>query len=131
MPEATLLPDLITQAADRSPGALALTNGEASLSYGELEASVGQFASGLLAIGLLRGERKFAYPLEQFIDARPLEGIADILRLAPDPRGAWLWLRQPNATLGQKSPLACLRAGRKAAVLEAAASDLPLEREFA
>lgn len=82
-------------------------------------------------VGLLRGERKFAYPLEQFIDARPLEGIADILRLAQDPRGAWLWLRQPHAALGQKSPLSCLRAGRKAAVLDAAATDLPPDREFA
>lgn len=82
-------------------------------------------------IGLLRGERKFAYPLEQFIDSRPLEGLAEILRFAPHPRSAWFWLRQPNAALGQKSPLACLRAGRKEAVLEAAAADLPLEREFA
>lgn len=82
-------------------------------------------------IGLLRGERKFAYPLEQFVDARPIEGLIEILRLASDPRSAWLWLRQPNAALGQKTPLECLRAGRKTAVLEAAAADLPLEREFA
>lgn len=82
-------------------------------------------------VGMLRGERKFAYPMEQFIEARPLEGLADILRLAQDPRGAWFWLRQPHAALGQKSPLSCLRAGRKAAVLDAAAIDLPPDREFA
>jgi hypothetical protein len=82
-------------------------------------------------IGLLRGERKFAYPLEQFIDGRPIEGLIEILRLASDSRSAWLWLRQPNAAFGQKTPLACLRSGRKTAVLEAAAADLPLEREFA
>jgi hypothetical protein len=82
-------------------------------------------------IGLLRGERKLAYPLEQFVDARPLEGIAEILRLAPDARGVWLWMRQPSAALGGKTPLACLRAGRKASVLEVAEADLPLERDFA
>jgi hypothetical protein len=81
-------------------------------------------------VGLLRGERKLAYPLEQFVDARPLEGIAEVLRLAPDARGGWLWLRQPNPALGRKTPLACLRAGRKASVLEAAEADLPLERDF-
>lgn len=105
--------------------------GEIELQLGIPRSTLNSWQQRGAVVGLLRGERKFAYPLEQFIDARPLEGIADILRLAPDPRGAWLWLRQPNATLGQKSPLACLRAGRKAAVLEAAASDLPLEREFA
>lgn len=82
-------------------------------------------------VGLLRGERKLAYPLEQFVDARPLEGIAEILRLVPDARGGWLWLRQPNAALGRKTPLACLRAGHKASVLEAAQADLPLEHNFA
>jgi hypothetical protein len=82
-------------------------------------------------IGLLRGERKLAYPLEQFVDARPLEGIAEVLRVAPDARGGWLWLRQPNTALGRKTPLDCLREGRKASVLEAAKADLPLERDFA
>jgi hypothetical protein len=82
-------------------------------------------------IGLLRGERKLAYPLEQFVDARPLEGIGEILRLVPDARGGWLWLRQPNAALGGKTPMACLRAGHKASVLEVAHADLPLERDFA
>ena len=78
-------------------------------------------------VGLLRGERKLAYPLEQFVDTRPLEGIAEILPLAPDARNGWLWLRQPNAALGHKTPLSCLREGSKAIVLEAAQADLPLK----
>ncbi len=82
-------------------------------------------------IGLLRGERKLAYPLEQFVDNRPLEGLSEVVRLVPDARGAWLWLRQPNSTLDGKTPLESLRAGRKAAVISAAEADLPLEREFA
>lgn len=105
---------------------------------GEIEKQLGVRRSTLngwvkrgAVVGLLRGERKLAYPLEQFVDNRPLEGLAEVLRLAPDPRGAWLWLRQPNAALDGRTPLACLRGGRKAAVLQAAAADLPLDRDVA
>lgn len=63
-------------------------------------------------MGLLRGERKLAYPLEQFVDARPIEGIADVLKVITDPRAAWLWLRQPHAALQKRTPLAVL-AGRQ------------------
>lgn len=60
-------------------------------------------------VGLLRGERKLAYPLDQFVDARPLEGIADVLKVAPDARSAWLWLRQPHGALDQRTPLEVMR----------------------
>jgi hypothetical protein len=77
-------------------------------------------------VGLLRGERKLAYPLDQFVDARPLEGMAEILRVAPDARAAWLWLRQPHPALEGEAPLALLRrGGAKAKVAEVA------ERDFA
>ncbi len=61
-------------------------------------------------IGLLRGQRKLAYPLEQFIDGRPLQGIADVLAVAPDARSAWLWMRQPHSALDGETPLAALHA---------------------
>lgn len=105
---------------------------------GEIEQRLGVGRSTLntwvkrgAVIGLLRGERKLAYPLEQFVDNRPLEGLAEVVRLAPDPRGAWLWLRQSNAALKGKTPLEVLRSGGKPAVLEAAAADLPIERDVA
>lgn len=65
-------------------------------------------------VGLLRGERKLAYPLEQFVDARPIEGIADVLTVITDPRAAWLWMRQPHAALEGRTPLSVLasREGR-------------------
>ena len=66
MAESTLLPELITQAAGRSTHAIAITSGTASLSYGELDASVKQFASGLLALGLGRGERVGIYLEKRF-----------------------------------------------------------------
>jgi hypothetical protein len=74
-------------------------------------------------IGLLRGERKLAYPLEQFVDARPLEGLADVLKVAPDARSAWLWLRQPHGALQHRSPLDVLKDGGREAVVRVAERD--------
>ena len=98
----------------------------------EIEASLGIPRSTLskwqqrkAIVGLLRGERKLAYPLEQFVDGRPLEGIADILGLAPDARSAWLWLRQAHGALNGRRPLEVLKSGRRADVVEVA------ERDFA
>ena len=76
-------------------------------------------------VGLLRGERKLAYPLEQFVDARPLEGIADVLRMAPDARSAWLWLRQPHGAVNDRAPIEALKSGERDSVVTAA------ERDFA
>ena len=74
-------------------------------------------------IGLLRGQRKLAYPLEQFVDARPLEGVADILRVTPDARSAWLWLRQPHGALQDRLPLDVLKEGGREAVVRVAERD--------
>ncbi|WP_242187210.1 antitoxin Xre/MbcA/ParS toxin-binding domain-containing protein [Sphingomonas sp. CARO-RG-8B-R24-01] len=83
---------------------------------GEIEEQLGIPRSTLsnwqqrgVVIGLLRGERKLAYPLEQFVDARPLEGISDVLKVAPDARSAWLWLRQQHGALNEHTPLEILR----------------------
>ncbi|HMC14229.1 MAG TPA: acyl-CoA ligase (AMP-forming), exosortase A system-associated [Albitalea sp.] len=57
MPEATLLHDLVHVAAQRSPNAMALTYGGASLSYAATDSAVTAFASGLLQLGLQRAER--------------------------------------------------------------------------
>jgi hypothetical protein len=78
-------------------------------------------------VGLLRGQRKLAYPLEQFIDGRPLQGIADILAVAPDARSAWLWMRQPHGALGEQTPLAVLRAGKQEQVSAVARRDFSRE----
>ncbi len=74
-------------------------------------------------IGLLRGERKLAYPLDQFVDARPLEGVADILKVTPDARSAWLWLRQPHGALQDRLPLDVLKEGGREAVVRVAERD--------
>ncbi len=52
-----LLPQLIADAARRSPDAPALSCGRETLSYAALQARVEAAASGLLCLGLARGER--------------------------------------------------------------------------
>jgi len=74
-------------------------------------------------IGLLRGERKHVYPLEQFVDARPMQGIGDVAKIAPDERAAWLWLRQPHGRFDMRPPLDLLKAGQRDAVIQAAERD--------
>ena len=68
MPESSLLFELISTAADKSPDAVALSSGAQSLRYAELWAQVRSAASGLLALGLQRGERVAIY-LEKRIEA--------------------------------------------------------------
>lgn len=66
MRDSTLLPDLISCAAERDSMAPALTYGNATLSYGKLHESVGQFANGLHFLGLQRGERVAIYLEKRF-----------------------------------------------------------------
>lgn len=76
-----------------------------------------------VVIGLLRGERKHVYPLDQFVDARPMQGIADVAKIAPDERAAWLWLRQPHGRFEMRPPLDLLKAGQREEVVRAAERD--------
>ena len=41
-------------------------------------------------IGLLRGERKHVYPLDQFLDARPVKGVGDVAKIGAGERAVWL-----------------------------------------
>ena len=66
MRHSTLLPELVSFAAERTPGAPALTYGKHTLSYGDLQNAVSQFASGLLSLGLQRGERVAIYLEKRF-----------------------------------------------------------------
>ncbi len=66
MTESTLLHELVSQAAQRTPQAMALTYGNAHLSYAELDVSVSQCAAGLMGLGLARGERVAIYLEKRF-----------------------------------------------------------------
>jgi acyl-CoA ligase (AMP-forming) (exosortase A-associated) len=66
MTESSLLPELVAIAAQRSPSAVALTFGGASMTYAELGSSVSRFASGLISLGVRRGERVAIYLEKRF-----------------------------------------------------------------
>ena len=66
MRDANLLPELIYLAAERAPDAAALTYGKETLSNAHLDDAVRRFASGLIALGLQRGERVAIYLEKRF-----------------------------------------------------------------
>lgn len=66
MRDANLLPELIYLAAERAPDAAALTYGNETLSNAQLDDAVRRFASGLIALGLQRGERVAIYLEKRF-----------------------------------------------------------------
>ncbi len=74
-------------------------------------------------IGLLVGVRKHTFPTEQFVDGRPVTGLAAIVEAIGDLRAAWLWLREPNPGLAGATPLARLKAGATDKVVEMARSN--------
>jgi hypothetical protein len=84
----------------------------------ELEKNFGVARSTLHAwqkqgavVGLLVGVRKHAFPIEQFVDGRPVAGLGAVVEAVGDPRTAWLWLREPNPGLSGVAPLTRLKAG--------------------
>ena len=74
-------------------------------------------------IGLLVGVRKHAFPTEQFVDGRPVAGLAAIVEAIGNLRAAWLWLREPNPGFAGITPLARLKAGATDKVVEMARSN--------
>ncbi|MCA1868350.1 hypothetical protein HW571_22000 [Agrobacterium genomosp. 3] len=73
-------------------------------------------------IGLLKGERKHVFPLAQFVDGRPVEGMPQLTKIIRNPRVAWQWLIQPKPSLGG-TPLDRLKMGSLDKVLDAAERD--------
>ena len=61
-------------------------------------------------IGLLSGVRKHVFPVQQFVDGRPLAGLAQLQEIVGDPRSTWLWLMGPGEPEAE-APLARLRKG--------------------
>jgi acyl-CoA ligase (AMP-forming) (exosortase A-associated) len=66
MTDSTLLHELIHLSANRSPDSPALTYGKLTLSYAELQNATAGFASGLMSLGLQRGERVAIYLEKRF-----------------------------------------------------------------
>lgn len=73
-------------------------------------------------IGLLKGERKHVFPLAQFVDGRPIEGMPQVMKIIGNPRAAWHWLIQPKPSIGG-APLDQLKKGNLGEVVAAAERD--------
>ncbi|UCI32066.1 hypothetical protein [Mesorhizobium sp. B4-1-4] len=72
-------------------------------------------------IALPKSRRTHVFPLAQFVDGRPVDGISQVLAKMQNPRSAWLWLIHPCALLDGKVPLDLLKQNRAAQVENAAA----------
>ena len=69
------------------------------------------------------GVRKHAFPVEQFIDGRPVSGLKSVVEAVGETRTAWRWLRESNPGLQGISPIARLRDGDLNSVLNLARSN--------
>ncbi len=61
MTDSHLLAELISHTAARQPDAIALSYGQQSMSYGALQQAITGFVSGVVSLGLQRGERIAIY----------------------------------------------------------------------
>ncbi|MER8963679.1 hypothetical protein [Mesorhizobium sp. M0701] len=71
-------------------------------------------------VAFRKGARKHVFPLAQFIDGRPAQGIRQVLSLFVNPRPAWLWLTGPSRRLDGRIPIEMLRQDLAAEVILAA-----------
>ncbi|HET7575695.1 MAG TPA: N-6 DNA methylase [Sphingomicrobium sp.] len=78
-------------------------------------------ARDVIALRLANGAP--VYPLEQFAAGKPLGGIPELLGIIGAPEVAWAWLRTARPALDLPAPLALLKRGEVARVLDLAARD--------
>lgn len=75
-------------------------------------------------LALRTGSGRLVYPTAQFVDEHVVEGLGKVLAvLIPDDAEAWMvasWLTTADPDLGDRSPIAALRAGAVDDVVAAA-----------
>ncbi len=96
---------------------------ELERNYGIRRSTLHDWQKQRAVIGLLAGQRKHVFPITQFIDGRPVEGLAGVVSQVGSPRTAWLWLVEPHPSLRGARPLDRLKAGETALVIELAERD--------
>lgn len=67
-----------------------------------------------------RTSSKPVFPLRQFVDGRPTEGIASLVSIFGDQRLAWSWLVSSQNEFNGRAPLDLLLEGQLSEVMEAA-----------
>ena len=75
-----------------------------------------------LIVGFKDDSGKYVYPLEQFADGQPVDGLKEVLQIIKFPYTAWTWLLRPKPTIGGM-PLELLKQGKLFDVLAAAERD--------
>ena len=100
---------------------------ELNRDFGISRSSLNRWQHDNDVIGLLKGTRKHVYPVEQFVDVRPVRGLREVTGHAGSHRVAWLWLMQPNPVLGGRRPIDLLRRDRADEVIEAATAYFPAQ----
>jgi len=96
--------------------------GEIEKTFGTRRSTLHDWHKRGAVIGLLKGERKHVFPLAQFVDGRPVEGMSEVSRIIGNPRVAWQWLVQPKPSIGG-TPLDQLKQGNVSEVVDAAERD--------
>ncbi|MEW9838724.1 antitoxin Xre/MbcA/ParS-like domain-containing protein [Mesorhizobium marinum] len=72
------------------------------------------------AVSLRTSGNRPVFPLKQFVDGRPADGIPELVAIFGDARRAWLWLVSPCAELHGNHPIDELVEGRPARAIEIA-----------
>ena len=70
-----------------------------------------------------RTSSKPVFPLRQFLDGRPVEGLAEIIAIFGEQRAAWAWLMTRHSAFAGKLPIDRLLEGRAAEVSQLARLD--------
>jgi len=96
--------------------------GDIEKAFGTKRSTLHDWQKRGAVIGLLKGERKHVFPLAQFVDGRPVEGMSDVTEIIRNPRVAWQWLIQPKPSIGG-TPLDRLKDGHLNEVIDAAERD--------
>ncbi len=88
--------------------------------YGIARSTLHRWQKRNEVIALLAGGRKHVFPLAQFVDGRPAEGLQQVQQILGHPRIAWRWLIEPNASLEGQLPINLLKIDRQREVFAAA-----------
>jgi len=78
-----------------------------------------------------RNSRKPVFPLKQFVDGRPVKGIAELIKIVGNPRSAWHWLLEAMPDLDGRSGLDLLLDGNVIRVLDTAKKCIASQPEIA
>jgi HAD superfamily hydrolase (TIGR01509 family) len=79
------------------------------------------------AVAFRKASAGFVYPARQFEQARPIEGLEQVMRYFSSPEEAWEWLVTPNLYTGNTAPIDRLRSKHIEEVIRAAEGALDFQ----